>query len=383
MKWFPVFVRLERSNRFGRSGHSGRHGRSLRYARSLLVAVMLVAAFGSAAYAGGRGEVERPQQLVVVNWADYGSDDPEFVADFEARHGVRIVHEYMASEEELLTKLRTGGIGIFDVVLPNSSILPQAIAEGLLQPIDTARLSNYADVIDTFRDVDYTQRDGEVYAVPWVWGSTSIAYNTDLVTDPIDSVSVFWDEAYRGRVAIRDDYNDAVMLAAMHLGQDPNNPSDLDAIRQALLDQKPYNVTYWRTGDEFSTLFANEQIAIGLAWSGQTLAMKNDGLPIGYVIPREGTIGWVDYWGIVRDTPNEEIAYAFVNEMISRRFQLEFVRKGGPAPVNANALAAVDPKVRDLMGMSLQEIDRLHFIEYRDPQTKQDWNEIWQEVKAR
>jgi spermidine/putrescine transport system substrate-binding protein len=353
-------------------------------AKKLVSVVVLITVAAGALLAGGAQETQEEEKtLVVVNWKDYGSDDQEFVQMFEEKYDCTIVHEYMASEEELLTKLRTVGVGEFDVVLPNSSILPQAIKEELLQPIDPAELENYDALIDTFLGRSEATDGGEMYAVPWVWGSTSIAYNTELVDDEINSVDVFWDEDYRGEVAIRDDYNDAIMLAAMHLGQDPNEPDDLEAIKEALIEQKPYNRTYWKTGDEFSKLFANEQISVGLAWSGQTLSMKNDGLPIGYVVPKEGAIGWLDYWAIVKDAPHKDLALKFIDELISADYQLSWVEKGGPSPVNEEALAGVDQEVRDFIGMSMDDIDKLHFIAYRDNETKTMWNEFWQEVKAR
>ncbi len=352
-------------------------------AKRILIAAVLAAALAGIVFAGGTQEQEEEDNtLVVVNWKEYGSDDPEFIEYFEEKYECTVVHEYMASEEELLTKLRTVGVGEFDVVLPNSSILPQAIKEELLQPIDPEELENYDALIDTFLGRSEATSGGSMYAVPWVWGSTSIAYNTELVDEEIDSVEVFWDDEYAGEVAIRDDYNDAVMLAAMYLGQDPNKPDDLEAIKQALIEQKPYNRTYWKTGDEFSKLFANEQISVGLSWSGQTLSMRNDGLPIGYVVPEEGAIGWLDYWAVVEDAPNRDLAVKFIDELISADYQLSWVEKGGPSPVNAEALDGVSQDVREFIGMSLDDIENLHFIGYRDNETKTEWNEVWQEVKA-
>ncbi len=90
-------------------------------------------------------------------------------------------------------------------------------------------------------------------------------------------MNCLFDEQYAGKIAFRDDYNDAVMSAAIVLGQDPNAPTDLDAIKAKLIEQKPLNKTYWKTGDEFSKLFAGGQISVGLMWSGQAAAMKQAG----------------------------------------------------------------------------------------------------------
>jgi spermidine/putrescine transport system substrate-binding protein len=349
--------------------------------KALLVLLMMMVAGGVLLFAGGAQE-ESENVLTVVNWKDYGSDGEAVIRYFEETYGCKIVHEYMASEEELLTKLRTGGVGKFDVVLPNASILPMAIEEGLIQKIDTDALESFDQLFDRFKKIPENMKGGELYAVPWVWGSTGIAYNNEMITEEVDTINVLWDKKYAGNIAFRDDYNDAVMSAAIALGQDPNNPSDLEAIKEKLLEQKPLNRTYWKTGDEFSKLFANKQIAVGMMWSGQAASMKLNGEPISYVIPKEGAIGWVDNWAIVKDAPNKEMAYKFIDYMIGYEFQKDWVSSGGPAPVNQKVAGDLDPQFVKDNNLGEEAINKLYFIAYRDSETKKTWNELWQEVKA-
>lgn len=351
---------------------------------SLVVTLMLLALGGCGLKGSSSGTDAGSEKttLVVVNWKDYGSDNPEMIKAFEEANNCQVIHEYMASEEELLTKLRTGGVGKLDVILPNSSILPVAIGEGLLEEINPADLENYQSVMDKFKNLPENSKDGKLYAVPWVWGSTSIAYNTDLIKENIDSINVLWDKKYQGMIAFRDDFNDAVMAAAIALGQDPNNPSDLEAIKAKLLEQKPLNRTYWKTGDEWSKLFANQQIAVGMMWSGQAAAMKLEGQPLKYVIPKEGAIGWVDYWAIVKDAPHKDLAIKFIDYMISKEFQETWVNNGGPAPVNREAVNNLDKDFVAEMGLGEDALAKLYFISYHDEAVKKAWNEMWQEVKA-
>ncbi|HEY3424646.1 MAG TPA: ABC transporter substrate-binding protein [Negativicutes bacterium] len=321
--------------------------------------------------------------LVVVNWKDYGSDKAAVVKQFEDKYNCKVVHIYMSSEEELLTKLRTDGIGKIDVVLPNASVLPVAERENLLEAIDTNKLENYQHIIDKFKNLPENSLDGKIYAIPWVWGSTAIAYNTNTIKENIDSVNVLWDENYKGKIAFRDDFNDAVMTAAIALGQNPNRPSDLNAIKNKLLAQKPLNKTYWKTGDEWSKLFANNQIAVGIMWSGQAALMKNEGQPIKFVVPKEGAIGWVDNWAIVRNAPNQDLAYKFIDFMLDKEFQENWAKSGGPAPTNRLAIAGLDAKLVEDNSMSETVLNKLYFIAYQDDATKKAWNELWQEVKAK
>lgn len=331
----------------------------------------------------GTGDTGEKTKLYVVNWKDYGSDDADFIKEFEAANNCEIVNTYMDSEEDLLTRLKTAGAGEIDVCLPNCTILPAAIKAGLLSEVDTSKLTNFNAMFDKFKKQEECfGEDGKMYAVPFVWGSTAIAYNTDLVKEAPTSVSCLFDEQYKGQIAFRDDYNDAVMTAALALGEDANNPSDLEAVKAKLIEQKPLNRTYWQTGDEFSKLFASGQVAVGLMWSGQAATMKQEGQPIAFTVPQDGGIGWVDNWAIAKGSEHQELAYKFIDWMLSKDFQLSWVNKGGPSPVNQDAANAVDPDYAAACGMDEASLNRLTFMQYRTDDVKQTWNELWTEVKA-
>lgn len=350
---------------------------------SLFLAGILVFSLASCGQKSTEGEnSNEPATLTVVNWKDYGSDNAEFIKEFESANNCKIVHVYMSSEEELLTKLKTAKDGELDVVLPNVTILPSAIDEGLLLELDTAKLTNFNSLYDRFKTQEESFKDGKMYSVPWVWGSTAIAYNTDDIKEAPKSVNVLFDPQYAGKIAIRDDFNDAVMLAAIALGQDPNNPSDLDAIKAKLIEQKPLNKTYWKTGDEFSKLFAGKQISVALMWSGQAAFMKQEGQPIGFVVPDDGAIGWVDTWGIAKGSKNPDLAYKFIDAMISKDFQYNWASTGGPAPVNKEAGDQIDPAYAASAGMDEASLNKLYFMKYRSDDVKKTWNELWTEVKA-
>ena len=340
---------------------------------------------GSASASASRSTGEatgEKTKLYVVNWKDYGSDDQEFMKEFEETYNCEIVNTYMSSEEELLTKLRTSKAGEIDVCLPNCTILPAAIEDGLLEQIDTSKLENFDSLFERFKTQEECFDGDKMYAVPFVWGSTAIAYNTDDITEPPTSMSCLFDEQYAGKIAFRDDYNDAVMAAAIPLGQNPNAPSDLDAIKEKLIEQKALNRTYWKTGDEFSKLFAGKQISLGLMWSGQAAAMKQEGEPIAFTVPEDGAIGWVDNWAIAANSENKEMAYKFIDWMISKDFQYNWAASGGPAPVNQEAAEAIDPEYAASAAMDEESLNRLYFMQYRTDEVKNTWNDLWTDVKA-
>lgn len=195
---------------------------------------------------------------------------------------------------------------------------------------------------------------------------------------------VLFTDKYKGKIAFRDDFNDAVMAATIVTGQDPTKPDTLDLkkIKKTLVAQKKLNKTYWQTGDEFSKLFDGGDTAVGLMWSGQTASMKANGEPIAFTVPQDRATGWVDNWGIAAGTKNEDLAYAFINYMISEKVQAAWANKGGPAPANQKAAEILDPEYAKACGMDEASLNRLYFMVYLDKATKNAWNELWTEVKA-
>src|SRR5262245_30429813 len=147
---------------------------SRRLFMSLAASATALAAFRPAAAAEG--------ELKVLNWQGYGTDEKWALDIFEKKTGIKVVHDYFNSEQEMLTKLRTSP-STYDVVLMNNIYVMDAVNEGLVQPIDTGKITNFDDLTPALRDSDRFVKDGKHWAISWVWGLTSFAYNTKKVAE--------------------------------------------------------------------------------------------------------------------------------------------------------------------------------------------------------
>jgi spermidine/putrescine transport system substrate-binding protein len=326
-----------------------------------------------------------PARLHVLNWQGYGSDEPWAIEQFEQMYNVQVVHDYFNSEDELLTKLRTSP-GTYDVVLPNIAYIPPAIADGLLQPIPVEQLEVWQHLPEAFQTLPEILHEGEVYGVPWAWGATSLVYNTEVFPEGIDSLNALWDPQYAGQVGFEDNYEDAVIFAALAAGIEPaNQPQDLAAIRTKLEELAPNVRALWQSEDEFNRLFSSGEITLGVYWSGSTSrAQTVFGLPIAFVIPEEGAIGWTDAWAIPANAPNVEMALKWIDYMSSPEFYVRWdTEAGAPVPANPLVLEQMpeDSFARTVFG-DPEVSERLAFITDTPAEVRQEWIELWQEVKA-
>ena len=147
----------------------------------------LAAMGGAAAFSLVGQRARAAGEIKVLNWQGYGTDEKWALEMFEQQTGIKVVHDYFNSEQEMLTKLRTSP-GAYDVVLINNIYVMDAANEGLIQAIDTSKIANFADLAPSLRDSERFVKDGKHYAVSWVWGLTSFAYNTEKVSERPDSI---------------------------------------------------------------------------------------------------------------------------------------------------------------------------------------------------
>ena len=351
-------------------------------APTIAIVAAIVVAAAVAAYVLLRPSA--PGELHVLNWQGYGTDEAWAVALFEERHGVKVIHDNFNSEQEMLTKLRTSP-GTYDVVLINSAFTEQAVAEGVLQPIDSAKIANFADLSPALRDSPRFNIDGKLYGVAWVWGVTSFAYNTDKIASPPDSIETLWDPQYAGRIGWRDDAVESVSLAAIATGQDMNHPADLDKVREKLRALKPQIKTFWSSEDEWNKLFTAGDFDVAAYWSGSAArSRKAFNLPVAFVIPKEGAIGWFDGLSIAKDAPNPAAAHAFIGFMVSPEFYVRWDNEVG-APASANAAAnnqlPADAFNRVVLG-DAAALERLQFMAPLTDEERAKYLEIWEETKT-
>jgi spermidine/putrescine transport system substrate-binding protein len=347
-----------------------------RWGLALAAAVALVASAPAARAAEG--------ELHVLNWEGWGTNQPFAMEAFEKQTGVKVVHDYLTSFPEMFTKLRTNP-GVYDIVVMNTAYTLQAADEGLIEPIDVSGLKNFADLIPELRDTPQLNRDGKVYGVAWIWGGTSLSYNTDLYPTPPTSVQAFWDAKHAGRVCWHDSPEDSVRMAAIATGQDPENPADMAAVRDKLRALKPQVRAMWQSEDEWLKLVAAKEGDVSFFWTDSTEKAKVvHQQPISFIVAQEGALAWRDGLSIPSNPPNPKAALAFVDYLTSPEFYAGWAAAGG-APVSASSKSvgalAADSLTRQVLA-NPANVGRLKFQGPLSDETRQSWLDLWQETKA-
>ena len=328
------------------------------------------------------GSISNAEEIRVLNWQGYGTDLEWGVAEFAEATGHTVVHEYFNSEQEMLTKLRTNP-SAYDVVLINSAFTPQAQEEGLIAPIDTSKVTNLGDVSADFVNNEDLNAGGSLHGVPWTWGLTSFAVNSSAFETVPTSIEVFWDSAHEGKVSIRDDALEAIQFAAIATGQDINDIKDLDVVRAKLEALMPQIRTYWGSENDWNQFMAAGDIDVATYWSGSASRSIEAGLPIQFIVPEEGAIGWLDGLSVPASSIKQDAAHAFIDWMIDPTFYARWAEEGAPVSANAVAAAALPDDSFNKRVLGDQAITaRVQFQRPVAAETREAYLAIWQELKA-
>lgn len=343
---------------------------------------IMLGAISAALLSGTAGVASAAGEIRVLNWQGYGTDEAFAIEAFEKKTGVKVVHDYFTSEQEMLTKLRTNP-GAYDVVLVNSAFTGQAKAEGLIARIDTADMPNVKDLAPSMGQNPDLVVDGEVFGVAWTWGATGLAVNTDKVNPPPTSLAILWDTQYAGKVSIRDDGVEAVQFAALALGQDMNDIKDLEAVKAKLKALMPQIKTFWSSENDWNQFFSAGDFTVSTFWSGGAGRSLSNGLPVAFVVPEEGAVGWLDSLAIPAASRNQDAARAFINWMIDPEFYVQWAAKGAPSSANAKANEALpDTDFNKSAFADPAVVARVKFMKPLPDETRKVYTELWQDVKT-
>ncbi|HUL15462.1 MAG TPA: ABC transporter substrate-binding protein [Terriglobales bacterium] len=344
-----------------------------------LLVVCLIAAFSNAC--------KREQTLSLLVWEGYA--DPSFVSAFEQSHHCRVIASYMGSSDELVAKLRGGSASNYDVISPSSDVAAMITRAGLAAPLDLSQLPADSQLSQKLRDLPLVKANGKTYGVPFMWGPNPLLYDTTAFSTPPDSWSVLWDPRYKGKVSVWDDLS-TVYMAAQVLGFDKPDPSQLynlsdvqlEAVKKKLIELKPNIRKIWSTGGELTNLFENHEIVLAMGWPLNTSQLRKENFPIGEIIPKENTTGWIDHLMITAASPHKQLATEFLQYMIEAKTQKLVTDVTHYTPANPSAAQFMTAEQKK--GLHLDDPDaymqRIYF--WQDVPRRAKYNEIWNEVKA-
>ena len=329
---------------------------------------------------------KKQDSLSLLVWEGYA--DPSFIRAFEESHHCKVRASYMGSSDELVAKLRGGSASSYDVISPSSDVAASIVKAGLAAPLELSRIPSYSQLSTKLRELSLVKSQGQIYGVPFMWGPNPLLYDTTAFAQPPDSWSIFWDPKYKEKISLWDELS-SVYMTAQVLGYDKPDPNQiydlsdeqLEAVKRKLIELKPNIRKYWSSGGDLSNLFQNHEITLAMGWPLMTNQLRALKFPIGEVIPKENTTGWIDHLMITAASSRKELATEFLEYMVEAQTQKKIsdITHYTPANPGASQFLSEDEK----KGLHLDNPDaymrRIYF--WQDVPRRAKYTEIWNEVK--
>ncbi|MGW4208784.1 polyamine ABC transporter substrate-binding protein [Lentzea sp. NPDC004789] len=317
-------------------------------------------------------------KLNFYNWTDYIA--PETLPGFQKISGIEVTYDNFSTNDEMEAKIASGQAG-YDLVVPSDNFLRRFLRSGLLQPLDHDAIPNLVNLEQRFVEADYDP--GNQFSVPWAWGTTGLAYSKSQIGGEVTGFDAYDLPNAQGRSSILDEARDGLALGLLKLGHDPNttDAEQIDDAANFLLSLKKKLGQI--TSDVIEPLTSG-QVRLAQSYSGDAFQAKAANDDIGYAIPAEGGLSYVDLLVIPKDAPHAGNAHRFIDYVLGAEAGAALsnaVRYGSP---NAAAKPLID---KDLLNDPVvyppeEQLKKLPFTKDLGGEAEARYADAWTKVKT-
>ena len=321
-----------------------------------------------------------------LTWSGY--DAPELFKPYIAKYGGMPEISLIGNEEDSFAKMMTGWAP--DLMHPGNYNVRKWQEAGLLQPIDTARVTTWPDIFDSVRNEKSAKVDGKQYQIPSEFGNSSVVYRTDLVDQGYKdnpSWSILYDEKYKGRVAFYDAADSIVQVAARVLGYDniySLSDDQLKEVKKLATKQRDLLRLYWSSATELEQAMASGEVVAAYGWNQTVVNLKKQGLAVDMMVPKEGIFTWIAGFTMHKNVKNETAAYDLINAWTSPGSGAWLIDNYGYGSTNSKAYDIVPKERLAELGFSRPNaiLEGSIFFKSLTPEVDKRYQAIATEVQA-
>jgi spermidine/putrescine-binding protein len=336
--------------------------------------------------------------LALFEWEGY---DGKGVAAWDAwykANSIDLTVKYVTDQSNPTATIRSPAGKEYDVFSYNQGDVLNAWAQGdLLTPISVDEVPGLGKMYPFFRDnpLFHICDNQTVYpTVPWQWGPLGLITRADKVSNAaLASWQGLLDPSLKGRIITYDDPLNAVSQGACAVNLDPaaltrdqlNGP--VRDYWKALFPQLKAVVT--SAGDQANLLASGDAWVSMMGWAYNISQMAGQGVKANFVIPNEGTYGFIDTIAIPPFAKNRRNAIAWANAMMEGDTAVALQESTIGMSTNPEVNAKVSGDVRSLFPADLESFftKQLKFNRtWTDPNgpyaTMDEWTTFWNNIKT-
>lgn len=300
--------------------------------------------------------------MVFTSWGGTTQDaqTKAWAEPFTAETAINVLQDGPTDYGKIKAMVDSGNVA-WDVVDVEGDYAAQAGPDGLLEPLD-------------FTVIDKSKLDPRFvtdYSVGSFYYSFVIGCNKDAAGEcPKTWADLFDTAKFPGKRAFYKWSAPGVIEAALLAdGVAPADlyPLDLDRAFKKL-DTIKEDIIWWSSGAQSQQLLASAETPFGSFWNGRLTALADSGVTV--ETSWDQNITAADSLVVPKGAKNKAEAMKFIALATSAKPQAEMAAATGYAPINLDAPAEMDPKVRatlpDAQGATQVNADMEYWAAHRD-----------------
>jgi putrescine transport system substrate-binding protein len=337
-------------------------------------------------------------ELRLYSWEAYfGADSIE---KFQSETGDKVTYDVFDSNDVVETRILAGNSG-YDVITPNlSPHLARQLPLGAWGELDKSQLGNIANLDPELMAKVGEADPGNIHAVPWMWGTTGVGHNADMIKAimpdaPVDSFRMVFDPEIAAKfkdcgISLLDDAEQVLSSALIYLGLDPDtqDAAELERAVEVITKIRPYVRQFH--GSNYIAGLAAGDLCVALGYSGDMLVATNRAKEAGktfiieYRLPKEGNLVWFDTLAVPADAPNKTAALAFINFVMRPEIAAKAANETGFTTANKAALPLIDEAIRTNVNYypTAEAQKKFHLPKVRDAAQDKLWQRAWNRAKG-
>jgi putative spermidine/putrescine transport system substrate-binding protein len=288
--------------------------------------------------------------------------------------------------------------------------LPMAIKEKVIQPIDPQSLTNWAKLEPRWREL--VQRDdrgnsstiGQVWGVPYRWGTTVIIYRRDKLKEANISIpkdwADLWNPQLKQRVSLLDRSREVIGLTLKKLGYSYNLPdlSQVTALKSEL--GQLHQQTKFYSAENYLQPLVMGDTWVAVGWSSDAIDLIQKNPNIGAIVPSSGTAIFAELWVRPANSPklssaelqaaNDKNRLKLTHQWIDYCLQLKVSNQISLFTTTTAPLLTslkdnqISPDIqRNSLTLPAKSIlDKSEFIYPLSSKSQEQYNKLWREIRS-
>ncbi len=287
------------------------------------------------------------------------------LSQFKKESGVGGTTGTAATFPDAQTKILSGSSD-YDCWECTGERLPAVTESDKVDPVPVSKLKNWTSIRDTFTTANpkwapsaqivgqiwKDPKHTDLWMVPSVYNYDSVGYNPNVLTaEEANTWTAIFDKKYKGKSGLNTDpliaFGEAILAMnswGMSDVKNPGNPSvkEIDEASKFLVSKKKEGQfrALWGDFGELVNYLASGEMVVCDAWQPAIMAVKAQGKPAKYAVPKEGYRAWTIGITPIAGSPNRDAVISYADYWLS-----------GPPGITVSEQGYYSPttKIKDVM----------------------------------